>query len=118
MAKEQKVAVIAIGGNSLVNKGRESIDDQYSAVAETARHIADMIESYMTDNARTVSNNTMVQITVMPEPAVGGMYFSYKIQYFISCFCCHVFVSVKFYIAHMFYCFNYYIINIINLFLF
>ena len=45
MAKEQKVAVIAIGGNSLVNKGRESIADQYAAVAETARHIADMIES-------------------------------------------------------------------------
>jgi carbamate kinase len=41
----KKVAVIAIGGNSLVNKGRESIEDQYQAVAETARHIADMIQS-------------------------------------------------------------------------
>jgi carbamate kinase len=41
---EKKVAVIAIGGNSLVNKGRESIEDQYQAVAETARHIADMIQ--------------------------------------------------------------------------
>ncbi len=40
-----KVAVIAIGGNSLVNKGRESIDDQYMAVAETSKHIADMIQS-------------------------------------------------------------------------
>ena len=40
-----KVAVIAIGGNSLVNKGRESIEDQYSAVTETAKHIADMIEA-------------------------------------------------------------------------
>jgi len=39
-----KVAVIAIGGNSLVNKGRESIQDQYRAVTETCRHIADMIE--------------------------------------------------------------------------
>ncbi len=39
-----KVAVIAIGGNSLVNKGRESIEDQYRAVTETCRHIADMIE--------------------------------------------------------------------------
>jgi carbamate kinase len=45
MEKDQKVAVIAIGGNSLVNKGRESIEDQYAAVAETARHIVDMIES-------------------------------------------------------------------------
>ncbi len=41
----EKIAVIAIGGNSLVNKGRESIADQYSAVAETTRHIADMIEA-------------------------------------------------------------------------
>jgi carbamate kinase len=39
-----KIAVIAIGGNSLVNKGRESIQDQYSAITETCRHIADMIE--------------------------------------------------------------------------
>jgi len=41
----EKIAVIAIGGNSLVNKGRESIADQYSAVTETTRHIADMIEA-------------------------------------------------------------------------
>jgi carbamate kinase len=40
----EKIAVIAIGGNSLVNKGRESIQDQYAAVTETCRHIADMIE--------------------------------------------------------------------------
>jgi carbamate kinase len=39
-----KVAVIAIGGNSLVNKGKESINDQYQAVKETSKHIADMIE--------------------------------------------------------------------------
>lgn len=40
----EKIAVIAIGGNSLVNKGRESIQDQIAAVNETCRHIADMIE--------------------------------------------------------------------------
>ncbi len=39
-----KIAVIAIGGNSLVNKGREAILDQISAVNETCKHIADMIE--------------------------------------------------------------------------
>ncbi|MCE1255581.1 MAG: carbamate kinase, partial [Anaerolineae bacterium] len=39
-----KVAVIAIGGNSLVNKGKESISDQYQAVKETCKHITDMIE--------------------------------------------------------------------------
>lgn len=38
------VAVIAIGGNSLVNKGRESIQDQLAAVRETCKHIADLIE--------------------------------------------------------------------------
>lgn len=43
--EQKKVSVIAIGGNSLVNKGRESIEDQYQAVTETARHIADMIQS-------------------------------------------------------------------------
>ncbi|MEW6651802.1 MAG: carbamate kinase, partial [Chloroflexota bacterium] len=41
----QKIAVIAIGGNSLVKaKGKESIEDQYQAVYETCLHIADMIE--------------------------------------------------------------------------
>jgi len=39
-----KVAVIAIGGNSLANKGREAIPDQINAVNETCKHIADMIE--------------------------------------------------------------------------
>ncbi len=40
-----KVAVIAIGGNSLVkDKARQSIQDQYQAVNETCMHIADMIE--------------------------------------------------------------------------
>jgi len=38
-----KVAVIAIGGNSLVKgKGHESIADQYQAVHETCSHIADL----------------------------------------------------------------------------
>jgi carbamate kinase len=41
----EKVAVIAIGGNSLVkDKSRQSIEDQFEAVRETAHHIANMIE--------------------------------------------------------------------------
>lgn len=41
----EKVAVIAIGGNSLVkDKARQSIQDQYLAMTETSSHIADMIE--------------------------------------------------------------------------
>ena len=40
-----KIAVIAIGGNSLVkDKAHRAIMDQYYAIAETAKHIADMIE--------------------------------------------------------------------------
>ncbi len=40
-----KIAVIAIGGNSLITgKEKVSIAHQYQAVHETSRHIADMIE--------------------------------------------------------------------------
>ena len=41
----EKLAVIAIGGNSLIaDKMHESIPDQYQAAKETSMHIADMIE--------------------------------------------------------------------------
>jgi carbamate kinase len=44
MAK--KVAVVAIGGNSLIkDKQHRTIEDQYIAAKETTYHIADMIES-------------------------------------------------------------------------
>ena len=40
----QKIAVIAIGGNSLVkDKAHQSVQDQYKAVNETCKHIANMI---------------------------------------------------------------------------
>lgn len=40
-----KLAVIAIGGNSLIREqGHETVADQYKAVVETAGHIAGMIE--------------------------------------------------------------------------
>ncbi len=43
---EKKVAVIAIGGNSLIkDKQHQSVEDQYQAAAETSHHIADMIEA-------------------------------------------------------------------------
>lgn len=39
------VAVIAIGGNSLIkDKNHQSVEDQYLAAQETTMHIADMIE--------------------------------------------------------------------------
>jgi len=42
----KKVAVVAIGGNSLIkNKQHQSVEDQYQAAQETTRHIADMIEA-------------------------------------------------------------------------
>lgn len=44
MAK--KIAVIAIGGNSLIKDSKhQSVEDQYQAAKETCVHIADMIEA-------------------------------------------------------------------------
>lgn len=40
-----KLAVVAIGGNSLIRDNEhQTVEDQYAAVCETARHIAGMIE--------------------------------------------------------------------------
>ncbi|MDA8442484.1 MAG: carbamate kinase [Peptococcaceae bacterium] len=41
----KKLAVVAIGGNSLIRDAlHQSVEDQYAAVCETAKHIAGMIE--------------------------------------------------------------------------
>jgi carbamate kinase len=41
----KKVAVVAIGGNSLIkDKAHQSVEDQYQAAKETTYHIADIIE--------------------------------------------------------------------------
>jgi len=46
MAKEKKVAVVAIGGNSLIkSKQHQTVEDQYKAAQETATHLVDMIEA-------------------------------------------------------------------------
>lgn len=43
---DKKVAVVAIGGNSLIkDKKHQSVEDQYQAAKETTYHIADMIEA-------------------------------------------------------------------------
>jgi carbamate kinase len=43
---KKKIAVIAIGGNSLIKDGKhQSVEDQYDAAKETCVHIADMIEA-------------------------------------------------------------------------
>jgi len=43
---EKKVAVVAIGGNSLIkDKKHQTVEDQYEAAKETTYHIADMIEA-------------------------------------------------------------------------
>ena len=40
------LAVIAVGGNSLISDNEHmSVEDQYQAVCETARHIADLVEA-------------------------------------------------------------------------
>ena len=42
---ERKLAVVAIGGNSLIkDKTHQTVEDQYQAAKETTYHIADMIE--------------------------------------------------------------------------
>ena len=42
----KKVAVVAIGGNSLIKDGKhQTVEDQYQAAKETSHHIADMIEA-------------------------------------------------------------------------
>lgn len=44
--KSNKIAVVAIGGNSLIkDKDHQTIEDQYQAAKETTNHIADMIEA-------------------------------------------------------------------------
>ncbi|MCI0476438.1 MAG: carbamate kinase [Anaerolineales bacterium] len=41
-----KIAVVAIGGNSLIkDAAHQSVEDQQEALRETARHIADMVEA-------------------------------------------------------------------------
>jgi len=40
-----QIAVIAIGGNSLIkHRSRQTVEDQYRAICETTRHLADLIE--------------------------------------------------------------------------
>lgn len=42
---KRKIAVVAIGGNSLIKDPQhQSVEDQESALRETARHLADMVE--------------------------------------------------------------------------
>ncbi len=46
MSTPRKVAVVAIGGNSLIKDAkRVRVEDQYEAAKETTQHIADMIEA-------------------------------------------------------------------------
>lgn len=43
---ENKIAVVAIGGNSLIkDKLHQTVEDQYQAAKETTFHIADMVEA-------------------------------------------------------------------------
>jgi carbamate kinase len=45
-SQKRKIAVVAIGGNSLIKDGKhQTVEDQYQAAKETTLHIADMIEA-------------------------------------------------------------------------
>ena len=42
----EKTAVVAVGGNALIRaKGAEALDSQYAAVADTVRHVVDLVEA-------------------------------------------------------------------------
>ena len=46
MVEKRKLAVVAVGGNSLIiDKKRQTIPDQFDAVKETAAHLANMVEA-------------------------------------------------------------------------
>jgi carbamate kinase len=46
MSKQRRVAVIAIGGNSLIkDKAHQTVEDQYDAAKETSYHIAHLIKA-------------------------------------------------------------------------
>ena len=45
LSPKRKLAVVAIGGNSLIkDAAHQSVEDQHDALRETAHHIADMVE--------------------------------------------------------------------------
>ena len=45
-SEQKKIAVVAIGGNSLIKDSKhQAVEDQYEAAKETTYHIADMIEA-------------------------------------------------------------------------
>jgi carbamate kinase len=45
MTTEKKLAILAVGGNSLImDEAHKSVEDQYAAVEETCRHIAGLVK--------------------------------------------------------------------------
>ncbi|RLC79478.1 MAG: carbamate kinase [Chloroflexi bacterium] len=45
MSRERRIAVVAIGGNSLIkDKEHQTVPDQFATACETCRHIAEMIQ--------------------------------------------------------------------------
>ena len=46
MTTEKKLAILAVGGNSLIiDETHKSVEDQYAAVEETCRHIAGLVKA-------------------------------------------------------------------------
>ncbi|MFU8899877.1 MAG: hypothetical protein ACNA7L_13370, partial [Roseinatronobacter sp.] len=44
--EQKRIAVVAIGGNSLIlDKHRQTVQDQYAAAGQTAYHVATMIKN-------------------------------------------------------------------------
>ena len=57
--KDNKVAVVAVGGNALIkDKTKKTIPDQYEAANETMGHIAEMIRSGCIPVAGSIATST------------------------------------------------------------
>src|SRR5215468_5309863 len=49
MGKQDKIAIVAVGGNSLIiDEQHQSIPDQFQAATQSSRYIADMVEAGVT----------------------------------------------------------------------
>ncbi len=71
---KKQLAVIAIGGNSLIkHREKQTVEDQYNAICETTKHLADLVEL---DYQLVITHGNGPQvgfITLRPETAMHQM---------------------------------------------
>ena len=73
MAARKKIAVVAVGGNALIRaKGAEALDSQYAAVADTVRHVVDLVEAGWRV-VLTHGNGPQVGLLALQQSAYAGV---------------------------------------------